>query len=392
MIIHYHHAFVPNSGYLKRMKNIDRDLVSLLNEKSVEIEFYPRSKRKFVKTEGQFILSPNVVKKYYVELPRYGILVVLKRIIVFAWLLLKYRPTFVIGEAQMLPGLLGFFRFLAPNAKYIFDCHGAVAAEAEYSKRSDADILTLKSTERDSVQKVDYVVCQSPEMKSFINREYGVNEKNICVYRCGVDTSQFMINENREAIRKILGVADNELLFVYSGGIDLWQRVGDCLDFFLDYHKSQPYSKFLVLTMDKDRLVQMMKERNVESDGAVIVKCLHFRDVPDYLNACDVAFLLRDNHIMNAVASPTKLAEYMACGLPVITSKVARSWIDKEGEKYCIFEEELTVDTILDSVRRIDRKKVSEYASKVLSLDADISCMKHFIAENNLIPTSSLLF
>lgn len=379
MVIHYHHAIVPNSGYLKRMKNIDRDLVGLLGEKSVEVEFYSKGKREFVKTEGQFTLSQNVVKKYYVEMGSNGKLNNIKKIITFIKLSLKYRPTYVIGEAQMLPKLLWVFRMFAPKAKLIFDCHGAVAEEAEYQGRSESDVKAIKKMERNSTQKVDYIICQSSVMKQYIHDEYGVDEKRISVYRCGVDTSLFKINDKREEVRKHLGIAVDEILFVYSGGIDKWQRVGDSIDIFMKYHKVNPKSKFLILTMQEDRLKDVFLSKGIVDDGTYIVTSLPFQQVPDYLNACDVAFLLRDNHMMNAVASPTKLAEYMACGLPVITSEVARCWVDKEGENYCVFEEKTINTDVINSIIGTDRNAISEYAKKHLSLEADRMGLTFFV-------------
>jgi hypothetical protein len=43
-------------------------------------------------------------------------------------------------------------------------------------------------------------------------------------------------------------------------------------------------------------------------------------DVPDYLAAADIGFMLREQHKLNAVASPVKFGEYLASGLALVTS------------------------------------------------------------------------
>jgi glycosyltransferase involved in cell wall biosynthesis len=43
-------------------------------------------------------------------------------------------------------------------------------------------------------------------------------------------------------------------------------------------------------------------------------------EVPGYLNAADIGFLLRARHPLNEVASPVKFGEYLASGLTVISS------------------------------------------------------------------------
>jgi glycosyltransferase involved in cell wall biosynthesis len=45
--------------------------------------------------------------------------------------------------------------------------------------------------------------------------------------------------------------------------------------------------------------------------------------VPEHLAAADIGVLLRRDHPVNAAASPTKLGEYLAAGLPVITTRFA---------------------------------------------------------------------
>jgi glycosyltransferase involved in cell wall biosynthesis len=45
------------------------------------------------------------------------------------------------------------------------------------------------------------------------------------------------------------------------------------------------------------------------------------QEVPRYLAASDVGLLLRDDSIVNRVASPVKFGEYLAAGLPVIITE-----------------------------------------------------------------------
>lgn len=371
MIIHYHHAIVPNSGFLKRMKNIDQDVVGVLGEKSIEVEFYPKSKKEYVMSDGQFNLSSNVARKYYVGLTSNSKKDFVIRLFTFAKLLLRYRPSYIIGEASMQPKLIRYFRFLSPKTKVVFDIHGAVAEEVAYQGYSEREVEINKKVERDSVQRVDYVICQSDEMKRYMQKEYQISANKVCVYRCGVDTSLFHIdNDLRYKKRRELGISDDELLFVYSGSMHAWQRIEDSIKIFTEYHSHNPKSKMLVLTAELDTLHEIITKNNWD-DGSIISKCVPFAEVSAFLNACDVAFLLRHNHTMNAVASPTKLAEYMACGLPVITSEVAKKWVNEDGYRYFFIEGMKTRDALTNFIQMQDKGEISNYASKYLSLDVD---------------------
>lgn len=372
MIIHFTHAFVPNSGELKRMKNIDKDVMDVLESKSIEVEFYPWKKYKYVHTEGQYTLSDNVVKKYY--FPHIRIVGRLIYMFVFAYLMLRYKPTHVIGEMLMCPQYLWIFRLIDKRCKLIFDVHGASAEESEYQGHPRKVVEKHRKLEQLSVQKVDYIICQSDEMSNYLQKQYGISSDKICVYRCGVDVSMFNLKPDvRVKLRKELGFLDDDIIFVYSGGLHPWQRVDESIDVFEQFHARNLKSKMLVLTGDRAGLEGMILKKRIDnSDNHIITVSLPYNKVADYLNACDIAFLLRHNHPMNAVASPTKLAEYFACGLPIITSEVASKWVNNEGLQHMVFVEDNDVLNKIESILVNDNKSVIEkYAISNFSLNID---------------------
>ncbi len=382
MIVHFHTAIVPNSGELKRMKNIDRDFSSSLGEKSVEVVFFESKFKKYVKENGHFYLSDNVEHKFYI--PLYPKLGRITRIVFFAFLAIFYHPSYVIGERGMYINNLWPFKLFSPKTKLVVDIHGAVAEELEYQKKSQAEINKGRAEEKIAVTSVDYVICQSDEMKRYIINNYQVNPSQICVYRCGIDNELFKLDsESRIAIRAQLGIDDKDIVFIYSGGLHPWQRVGDSIEMFNIIHKEYPSTKLIILTGDIEGAYNMLQEQNVSNiDKSIIITKLPFKDVPKYLNAADVAFLLRHNHIMNAVASPTKLAEYMGCGLPVISTAVSQYWLNGEGVNYIInYDEKLSLPVIMDKIRNSNRRTISHYSHSTLSLTVDKLMLKKFLSK-----------
>lgn len=372
MIIHIHSTLVPNSGELKRMNNIDLYVTNLLGTNSVEVVTYPFSRRKDLKKYSRFNLSENVIKKYYI--PAFPLISRVLMNFFFLFLVLRFKPSCIIGEMVIPYKYFWIIKRLFPQIKIVFDIHGALAEEAEYQGKGADVVARYRNLEKNEVSHVDYLICQSDEMKRYLIHQYGVDGNKVCVFRCGVDTSMFHINdEARSSIRKELGIDDNTILFCYSGGLHPWQRVKDSLLIFESYHKGNPKSKMLVLTGDQLQLKTMVEELGVDNtDGHILCKTLPFELVSNYLNACDLAFLLRHNHVMNAVASPTKLAEYMSCGLPVITSEVAKKWVDKEGGSFFIMEDKASdCEYVLQKLKSIHRNDVSAYASCYFSLDVD---------------------
>ena len=85
--------------------------------------------------------------------------------------------------------------------------------------------------------------------------------------------------------------------------------------------------------------------------------------------------------MMNAVASPTKLAEYLACGLPVISSEVSKHWITEEASPYLIMAESENLNEDIDrAVATLNKDAISAYAFNNLSLDIDHNNITSFLS------------
>lgn len=377
MIIHFHHSLGPNSGDVKRISNIDREFTNHYNDKSIEVVFCPSRKLGRVCGKDFFKLSENTRKKYCVPLiPHADFLNPYYESFILALLCLLYQPRIIIGEMFFSKKLVGMVKLVCPKIKVFADIHGAAVDENIYLNPSidNRKIEKLRETDRYTTQSADYVLCQSDEMKRYIVSNYGVEPDRVVVYRCGYDASLFKYDRSSLSVtRHELGVPESDVLFVYCGGMHKWQKVEDSLRLFKKYHQYNDNSKMLVLTADTDMLVNMLcLEELRDIKDVVVTRSVPFKSVPTFLNACDVAFLIRDNHTMNAVASPTKLAEYLACGLPVISSEVSKYWIDNEAAPYLLMAYSNSLNEEVDvAITSFERQKISRYAVNHLSLDID---------------------
>lgn len=379
MVIHAHHSQSPISGEMKRIMNINTDVAGILSDEIVEIEFYSFRAYRYVHTNGQFKISNKIVRKYYIpNIEHLGILNSLYCSIIIACLCIKYKPSHYIEEWKFPIGLQRLRNLFFSRTQLVIDIHGAAPEEYLYSNGTVNS--QLERSEQYSVTIADTIICQSDEMKRHLIHKYGCNQDKICVYRCGVDTNIFKLSDiDRKLIRKQLGIEDGITLFVYSGGMHKWQKIGTTLRYFLNYHYQYPDSKMLVLTKDNDGLNQIIENEGLSDvTTEIIVRSLPYNQVSAYLNAADVSFLIRDNVIMNAVASPTKLAEYMVCGLPVISSSVAKKWVTPSGLPYIIDYENTSIEQLHTILLSVDRRSINKYSVDTLSLDIDKQNVKFY--------------
>lgn len=381
MIIHCHHSHNPVSGEMKRIININNDLISVIDKDVIEIELYSIRYIKYVRN-SRFQLSDKVGRKYYVpNIPSLGILNDWYRSLIILFFLLKYKPTCYLEEWS-LPRGVNLVRRFCKRCRIAIDIHGA--APEEYLYLHNKPSRELEQSEMYSVNAADFIVCQSDAMKCHLQGKYSLT-KDIGVYRCAGDTKVFNYDEaSRLEIREKLGYDSDDMVFVYSGGMHAWQKVEDSVIIFDEYHKANSKSKLLVLTKEKEAFASILDKVGLKDlSSAITVVSLGYMDVPKYLCAADVAMLLRDNHVMNSVASPTKLAEYLSCGLPILSTSVSENWVDVDGRKYIMMMElglsDIDSDAVTDFIKRSSRKAISSYAQAKLSLNTDRTNAYNFI-------------
>ena len=138
------------------------------------------------------------------------------------------------------------------------------------------------------------------------------------VVPCCADLDLFRFNEDERRRRRAeLGLA-NRFVIVYSGSIDGWYLTEEMADFFVAVQKQKPDAHFLWLTTSKhDRISELMRARG-SSDDQYTVIAANPREVASYLSTADAGLAFIKPCFSKLASSPTKYAEYLACGLPLI--------------------------------------------------------------------------
>lgn len=378
-VIHFHQSIKPDAGDTRRVRNIDKSVCDRLSSKKIEVLIYGWSRREEFKKIPPFTLTENVKKKYcFSMLYRIKWFSELTSGLQLAYVCKKHNARYIVSEFGSSARSLKLLHFLCPKVKIVIDFHGAQPEEMIYENPNIAKSLYdyYESLERKSCEISDCIICQSDEMKQHLVTKYNADGNKIAVFKCGVNTKHFDIktNEERSAVRKELGINENDVVFVYAGGMAVWQKIETSLGVFKEYNAHNPNSKFLILTRANDRLNAILENKEWDTiKSSIIATSAPYAKVPSYLNAADIAYLIRDNVILNAVASPTKLAEYLACGLPVITSSVAKKWVKEEMKKNFVFTDEATdVNYEIDKVlRNCKSNEIRQYAIDYLSVEKD---------------------
>ena len=220
---------------------------------------------------------------------------------------------------------------------YIYDARGASCEEHKYHLTRDngsTPVLErlfkhIKDVESATVQNADRIFCVSNVLKAYLCSTYGVHKDKFFIYPCLSDSDKFYYNKAlRKTIRNELRYNDANHVYLYSGGLkNKYHLVNQTLAFFNDIAARDEDARFIFLSKDE------LSDDFLLHEYPHLLNKIHITSVPNeevykYLNAADYGTLFRDNVIMNNVASPSKFAEYVLCGLPTIISEGIGDYAD----------------------------------------------------------------
>jgi glycosyltransferase involved in cell wall biosynthesis len=200
---------------------------------------------------------------------------------------------------------------------YVYDVRGDVedetmAASGSWIKRKIYRVLSKLG-----LNGASHVTAVSTKLASQLELDFRVSSV-LTIPSC-VDVSSFTAARQRTVRRCELGVDDNEVLLVYSGGLSYYQQVPAMISIWralLDI----PKTRFLLLTNEDPHSRPDIVGDLMDFGGRLTHRSIPREDVPGMLSAADIGFLLRDDRRLNQVASPVKFAEYLAAGLSVVSS------------------------------------------------------------------------
>jgi glycosyltransferase involved in cell wall biosynthesis len=205
------------------------------------------------------------------------------------------------------------------DAKLIFDIRGMLAdeyADAGAWPPQGLNYRLTKAAERHLLKVADAFVVLTNKARQIL---FPDSTPIIEVIPCCVDGARFssIAAASRETTRRELGIADKRVL-VYVGALDGWYLTKELAEFLGEAHSQVANSFSLILTQSSPELLAgRLRQQGVEPEQFRI-QCVLPRDIPRYLAAADLALSFIKPCYSKQFSSPTKVAEYLAAGLPIL--------------------------------------------------------------------------
>jgi glycosyltransferase involved in cell wall biosynthesis len=244
---------------------------------------------------------------------------VLLGILYSIWLIARHRLNVIHARAHV-PGVIGLPLKIFLRRKLIFDLRGLMAEEyvdnGVWSETSTPFRL-VKAAERALLRRADRIIVLTEKLKSILlaSTRPAVAAQKVFVIPCCVDLSRY---ESSRVER-----ADDEadpLTLVYVGSATGRYMLGEMIEFFKALQSKRRGSRFLIITRAGHAQVAREFENRRVAPGSYTVVTAEPQAVPALLQQADVAISFVKPSFAVAGMSPTKIGEYLAAGLPVISS------------------------------------------------------------------------
>ncbi len=205
------------------------------------------------------------------------------------------------------------------NAISIFDIRGVVGLEHQLDMGSNIKSRVISYLERQECRRADRLATVSQNLGMHLRQLTGRSDM-VVIPSC-VDENRFSFDSSaRSELRAVLGLDETSILLCYSGGTSAWQRIGDIVSLLKQVCLADPRCRALFLTTGQEEVSRLLNEEQFPEGRAFVLGAPH-NEVHRYLSAADLGIIMRHDTTVNNVASPVKVGEYLACGLPVILTR-----------------------------------------------------------------------
>ena len=206
------------------------------------------------------------------------------------------------------------------NIPLVTDFHSDLVPELTSTNRSPSFIDKSVDDNYYALQNSYRILCVSKTLHDNLSKTY----QSIFPYNilpCNVDFKTFTRErmKPREELRKKYGLKD-KIILSYLGGTHPWQCLDETFDIFFKLRSLDTRYYFCLFTNGNLDAYAFKIEKIKDS---FMTMSLAKNNIVEHLSMIDVGFVIRDNLLLNANSSPTKIGEYMAVGAMVVATKYA---------------------------------------------------------------------
>jgi glycosyltransferase involved in cell wall biosynthesis len=237
----------------------------------------------------------------------------------FAARLVRREGVQVLHARSHVPMAMALLAHSLAGCRTIFDVRGLLAEEYEDAGAWRAGSLpfrAVKKLERAGLRRADAIVVLTRRMRDWLTSQNLADAEKIEVIPCCVDLARY----DADADAAQHGAKSERFEVVYAGSVTGLYMLEEMARFFLVVRARRPDAFFRVLTTSPAEAAAGVLRRAGLSDGDFQVGGVRADEVPRLLGRAHLGVSFRRATFSQIAASPTKVPEYLAAGLPVVSN------------------------------------------------------------------------
>lgn len=238
---------------------------------------------------------------------------------------LARRPDIVHARSYLPAAVADLVASVTPRAKLLFDCRGMLGDEyvdGGHWTRDRLEFKLLKRVEHRLFRRSEGVVVLTAALRDWLEAQAALGPSTeVQVIPCCVDLDRFRADERaRAAARADLNLGPSTLAVVYSGTLGSWYLEPEMARFFAAVKASHADARFVVLSRSSTASLQRAFASCGLSSDDIVVRSVRPAEMAATLPLGDIGLSFIQPCFSKLGSSPTKVAEYLAAGMPAVVN------------------------------------------------------------------------
>lgn len=234
----------------------------------------------------------------------------------------KSRPDVVYTRHQQLEWLVTWLKKVI-GFVYVVEVNGLSEIELNMNERPGWIISLTRCLERILFILPDLVITPTQGIKEYLCRNYGLAGSRVLVVSNGANP-EISRPLDKGQCRGRLNLKKQGKYLIFVGGFKKWHGLPQIIKIMPELIRRIPEIELLVVGEgeEKPSIQEQIKNSGLAGKVTLFGKKT-FEEIPYYVNAADICLApYFDERLGICGLSPLKIFEYMACGKPVISTRV----------------------------------------------------------------------